>query len=344
MSGIDCEYLDLSAPERARAEELHRQAVIVDGLCYMRAPAEEAYLRTLVDAGITATNITVPEVTHTFEQAVRRIGDWYESLRRFDALFSLVRTVDDIHRAKAQGKTAIIMGFQDTVPLEMDLKLVDVFHTLGVRIVQLTYQYRNFVGGGCGEDDPGLSGFGRELVRRLNEAGILIDLSHCGPRTCAQAIALSASPPAFTHAGPLALCGHVRNKSDDLIRAMAAAGGLIGLPSYSQFLDIRRTHCPTLVEYLDAMEHIIALTGIDHVGIGLDFTPTWVEADYNASAAAYPEIYLDYTFAGTPIRGLSGVGDVVRVTGGLVARGYSDADIRQVLGGNFLRLFAAAWA
>ena len=343
MTSLRSEYLDLSPADCERALAVHRESVIIDGLCYMRAPTEDTYLRTLIEAGITATNVTVPEVSFNFEQTVRRIGDWYESIKRFDDLFTQIRTVDDIHRAKSAGKTAIIMGFQDTLPLEMDLKLVDIFQALGVRIIQLTYQYRNLVGSGCGEDDPGLSDFGRDLVARLNEAGILIDLSHCGPRTSAEAIELSAAPPAFTHAGLLALCDHVRNKSDDLVLAIAARGGLIGIPSYSQFLDIRGTHCPTLAEYLDVMDRVIEITGIDHVGIGFDFTPTWVEADYNAASVIYPEIYLDYTFQDTPIRGLLGVTDSVAVTGGLVGRGYSDADIQKVLGGNFLRVFESAW-
>jgi len=158
-----------------------------------------------------------------------------------------------------------------------------------------------------------------------------------------EAIELSAVPPAFTHAGLLALCDHVRNKSDELVQAIAEKGGLIGLPSYSQFLDIRGTHRPTLVEYLDVIDRVIELTGIDHVGIGFDFTPTWVEADYNAAAVVYPEIYLDYTFRDTPIRGLLGVWDSINITRGLVDRGYGDGDIRKVLGLNFLRLFEASW-
>ena len=337
------EYVGLNQAEEERAQKLHRESIIIDGLCYMRPPTEKKYLHTLIEAGITATNITVPEVNHNFGQTVRQIADWYESVNRFGDLFMRIETVQDIHRAKREGKTAIIMGFQDSMPLEMDLKLVDIFHALGVRIIQLTYQYRNFVGGGCGEEDPGLSCFGRDMVRKLNEAGILIDLSHCGPRTGMEVIELSAVPPAFTHAGLLALCDHVRNKSDELVQAIAEKGGLIGLPSYSQFLDIRRTHRPTLVEYLDAMDRVIELTSIDHVGIGFDFTPTWVEADYNAAAVVYPEIYLDYTFQDTPIRGLLGVWDSINITRGLVDRGYGDEDIRKVLGLNFLRLFEATW-
>ena len=333
----------LTPEQEERAKKLHHDSIIIDGLCYMAPPVEDTYLKTMIQSGITATNVTVPEILDNFEQTVRRIADWYTALEQFQDIFMQIRSVNDIRRAKTEGKTAIIMGFQDTKPIENELKLVDIFHRLGIRIVQLTYQYRNFVGGGCGEDDPGLSAFGRDLVKKLNDVGILIDLSHCGPKTSLETIELSSRLVAFTHAGLLARRNHVRNKSDELIQAISEQGGLIGFPSYSQFLDIRLEHEPTLHEYLDVIEHVVHLSGIDHVAIGFDFTPTWVEEDYNLAAEAYPEIYLDYTFQETPIRGLYGVKDAINITRGLISRGYSDEDIRKILGGNFLRIFEATW-
>lgn len=337
------QFLSLSPEQEQRAKKLHYDSIVIDGLCYMAASVEDTYLRIMIDAGITATNVTVPEILDNFEQTIRRIADWYASLEKSRDIFMQVLSVDDIHRARAEGRTAIIMGFQDTKPIENELKLIDIFYRLGIRIIQLTYQYRNFVGGGCGEDDPGLSAFGRDLVEKLNDTGILIDLSHCGPKTSMETIELSGRPVAFTHAGLLALCDHVRNKSDELVSAISEKGGLIGFPSYSQFLDIRGNRRPTINEYLDAIDHVVNLSGIDHVGMGFDFTPTWVEEDYNISAVAYPEIYLDYSFQETPVRGLYGVMDSINVTRGLVSRGYSDEDIQKVLGDNFLRVFKQAW-
>ena len=338
------EYITLAPEREAKAQRIHKEAIIIDGLTYMTAPEEDTYLKTLIDAGITATNITVPKVLDNFEQTVRRIADWYAVLTRFQDLFVQALTVDDIRRAKEEGKTAIIMGFQDTKPIENELKLIDIFYHLGVRIIQLTYQYQNFVGCGCGEEnDPGLSGFGRDLVEKLNDLGILVDLSHCGPKTLMDAVEASSRPVACTHVSALTLCDHVRNKSDELIMAVAEKGGLIGLPSFSQFMDIRGTHSPSIIEYLDVVDYIVRLIGIDHVALGFDFEPSWVEQDYNKAARAYPEIYLDFSFKDAPLRGLGGIEDTINVTRGLVSRGYLEEDIKKVLGENYLRVFNETW-
>jgi len=337
------DLIELDPDQEERAMRIHKDAIIIDGLCYMPAPSEDTYLRNMINAGITATNVTIPKIPDNFEQAIRRIADWYQSLASFSDILIQALTVDDIHRAKEEGKTAIIMGFQDTKPIENELKLTNIYNRLGVRIVQLTYQYQNFVGCGCGEDDSGLTAFGRDLVKRLNELGILVDLSHCGPKTTLDAIEVATRPVVFTHAGVLTLNNHVRNKSDELIIAIAEQGGLIGFPSYSQFLDINKTRVPSIIEYLEVVEHVVNLVGIDYVALGLDFTPTWEEKDYDKAAKAYPEIYLDYNFKDTRLNGLRGILDVFNVTRGLVAQGYTEKAIRKVLGENFLRVFAEAW-
>ncbi len=337
------EFLHLTLEQEEKAKTIHERAIIIDGLCYMRAPNDDIYLKTMIKAGVTATNVTIPEILDNFEQAIRRIADWYQSISTFGDHLIHVLNVDNIYQAKEEGKTAIIMGFQDTKPIGNELKLLDIFHRLGIRIVQLTYQYQNFVGCGCGEKDTGLTAFGRDLVGKLNDLGILIDLSHCGPKTAMDTLELTTKPIAFTHAGVLALCNHVRNKSDELIKAVSEIGGLIGIPSYSQFLDIRATRMPSIIEYLDVIDYVVKLVGIDHVALGFDFTPTWSEDDYNDSAEKYPEIYLDYGFEDTPLKGLHDISEIKNVTRGLISRGYNEASIRKVLGENFLRVFAEVW-
>jgi membrane dipeptidase len=336
-------FIKLDPDQEKKALKIHEQAIIIDGLCYMHAPTEDTYLKTMIDAGITATNMTIPEILDNFEQAIIRIADWYQSLASFRDLMIQVFTVDDIHRAKEEGKTAIIMGFQDTKPIENKVKLTDVFHQLGVRIIQLTYQSQNLVGCGCGEEDTGLTPFGRDLVKKLNEIGILVDLSHCGPKTTLDAIEVTTQPVVFTHAGVHALNSHVRNKTNELIIAIAEKGGLIGLPSYSQFLYINGTRLPSIVEYLETIDYVVNLVGIDCVALGLDFTPTWMEKDYDKAAKTYSEIYLDYSFKDARLKGLSGITDTINVTRGLVAKGYTEKAIYKVLGENFLRVFTKVW-
>jgi len=166
------------------------------------------------------------------------------------------------------------MGFQNAVHLDDKLDNADEFSKLGARIVQLTYQGKNSFGSGCAaEFDPGLTEAGERLVEKLNELGILIDLSHCGYQTTLDAIAASYRPCAFTHANVRALCDHPRNKTDGEIKALAEKGGAMGIASYSAFSDIKKNHAPSIVEYLDIIDYVVRLVGVHHVGIGLDRYP-----------------------------------------------------------------------
>ncbi len=157
------------------------------------------------------------------------------------------------------------------------------------------------------------------------------------------ALAVSKHPCVFSHANVRALCDHVRNKTDDQIRALAEKGGVMGIVSYSPFTDVRKDRQPTLNDFLDEIQYVAGLVGADHVGIGLDFTPTWTEDDYREAQEKYPEIYLDYPMREIPLRGLEDVGKVIDVTRGLLARGFSEADVKKILGGNFLRVFERTW-
>jgi len=236
------------------------------------------------------------------------------------------------------------MGFQNAVHLDDKLDNADEFSKLGARIVQLTYQGKNSFGSGCAaEFDPGLTEAGERLVEKLNELGILIDLSHCGYRTTMDAISTSRKPCAFTHANVTALCHHPRNKTDEQIKALAEKGGVMGIASYSAFSDIKKNHAPTIVEYLDIIDYVASLVGVDHVGIGLDLTPTWTEEDYEKARKAYPEIYADYEFGEAAIKGIDEISKLIDVTRGLLSRGYEDDEIKKILGGNFVKLFGEVW-
>jgi membrane dipeptidase len=253
-------------------------------------------------------------------------------------------SVSDIKQAKKENKTAVIMGTQNAVHLDDDLDNVAKLWQLGLRIIQLTYQGKNSFGAGCGADpDERLTEFGKELVRKMNDAGVVVDLSHCGYRTTLDAVAQSQLPCIFSHANARALCNHIRNKTDEQIVAMAQKGGVMGIVNYAPFSDIKKNRSPTISEFLDIMEYVIELVGIDHVGIGLDFTPTWTQADYEQAKKTYPEIYLDYRMSQIPLKGLEDISSVSSITAGLVERGYAEEDITKILGGNFLRVFNLVW-
>jgi len=325
-------------------QRIHQNAIIIDGLVYGPAADSAGYFRQVKNAGVTATNVTIPAVLDNFSETKKKMAYWHNRIKENKDFMTLALSAADIERAKKDGRTAIIMGTQNAVHLDDNLENLEELRKLGMRIIQLTYQEKNSFGAGCGADpNIGLTELGKKLVRKMNDLGVLIDLSHCGHKTTLDAIAESRYPCIFSHANVMALCDHVRNKTDEQIQAMAEKGGVIGIVSYSPFADIKHNRVPAMPEFLDIVEYVIDLAGVEHVGIGLDFTPTWTEAEYNKAQETYPEIYMDYKMSDIPVRGLGNISKVIAVTHGLVDRGFSEDDIRKILGGNFLRVFREVW-
>jgi membrane dipeptidase len=230
-----------------------------------------------------------------------------------------------------------------------------MLHGLGLRVAQLTYNRRNFLGDGCLEpEDGGLSGLGRDAVKLMNELGIAIDLSHVGQRTSIEAAQASDRPVLATHANASAVTPALRNKSDDAIKAIAATGGVIGVSIYGPMCwDQDPQHRPSLDDFERHLDHIVDLVGVGHVGLGTDL-PAVVDLNSvrqitEMTLAKFPAAIADYAKAfGNDIRAryLSDCAshkDLARITERLQQRQWRDYDIRGLLGGNFLRAFGAAW-
>ena len=289
---------------KTSAKKIHQDAIIIDGLVYGPAADSADYFRQVRDSGVTATNVTIPAVLDNFAETKKKMALWRNRIEQNKNFMTLAVSADDIEMAKNNGKTAIIMGTQNAVHLDDNLNNLEELHRIGMRIIQLTYQEKNSFGAGCGTDpNIGLTELGKKLVKKMNEIGMLVDLSHCGYKTTLDAIAESQYPCVFSHANVKTLCGHVRNKTDEQIAAMAEKGGVIGIVSYSPFADIKNNRVPAMSEFLDIVEYVVDLAGIEHVGIGLDFTPTWTETEYNNAKKTYPEIYMDYQMIDIPVRG-----------------------------------------
>ena len=303
-------------------------------------------------SGLTAVNLTLSGggPGHlSFDSTVARIGYWERELAAHPEVFSKVRTVADLVEAKRTGRVGLIYGFQDAVMLEGDPTRLDLFHRYGVKIVQLTYNVRNLLGDGCLEpDDAGLSRHGHAVVARMNELGMLVDLSHCGTHTTDDGIAASAQPVAITHSGCKAVFDHPRSKSDATLKRLADKGGVIGI--YLMPF-INPAGQPTGADLIRQIEHAVEVCGEDHVGIGSDLsitphrvTPEYPErhrrfvADRKRLGIAAPreEDYMFVADLNTPRR-LEQIADL------LASRGHSDARIEKIIGANFLRLFGAVW-
>ncbi len=242
-------------------------------------------------------------------------------------------------------------GFQDGVCFETDLDRLETFHRLGIRVIQPTYNRRNRLGDGCMEpSDAGLSNVGHEAVERMNALGILVDASHCGRVTAADAIRHSTRPVAFTHTGCAALADHPRNRTDAELRAVANKGGVSGIYVMPYLSGGKQ---PTADDVVRHIEHAVNVAGEEHVSIGTDgtlsavaLTPEFVQsftanvARRKAAGIAAPQESEDgYLFANdlnTPRR-------FEQLADRLSLRGHSDDRIEKILGTNLLRVFGAAW-
>ena len=262
-----------------------------------------------------------------------------------------VETVDDIHRAKREGKTGIIFGWQNTSPIENDLDRLALFHKLGVRIMQVTYHERNLLGDGCMErQDGGLTNFGIDAVQEMNRLGILLDLSHVGIATTQESIEVSEKPVAITHANAKSYFDHRRNKTDLAIKTMAEKGGVIGATCIRGFL--RNTLTAQLNDYLDAIDHLVEMVGVDHVALGTDHTQDQPEEFWKfiggQQGTKYPSTFTPDN--GAPLPWYDQYPDALKtpdqlpiMSESLLNRGYSDEDVVKILGGNWLRLFGEVW-
>jgi membrane dipeptidase len=282
---------------------------------------------------------------------MRNIATWYARLRRRSNQLLHVTTIADIRRVKAEGKLGILFHFQNSLPVQDDLGLVEIYYRLGVRMLQITYNRRNFVGDGCEEpSDAGLSDFGVQLIKEMNRVGMVVDLSHTGYRTTMEAMEVSEAPVVFSHANVRALCDTNRNLRDDQIKAAAARGGVIGLCGFPAFVSNSRP--PTLEDLLAHCDYIANLVGTDHIGIGLDYfqgQAPYASLDqaqrmYQANIASgrwKPETYPPPPFEYP--RGLETPARLSNLTRALLERGYTQNEVQNILGGNFLRVFTQVW-
>lgn len=247
--------------------ELHANQIVFDGLIVANWGPD--IFRDMRRGGLTGANCTCC-IWEGFTGTMRNIAQWNAWFRDHPDLIVKARSVEDIRHAKEDGRTAIVLGFQNVSAFEDQIGAVELFKELGIGIVQVAYNTQNLVGSGCYEShDGGLSDFGREVVAEMNRVGILCDLSHVGPATTRDVILSSRKPVCFSHCLPAALKPHPRNKSDEELRFIADHGGFVGVTMFPPFLP--KGPDSTVDDYVAAIVHVIGLIGEDAVGIGTDF-------------------------------------------------------------------------
>jgi membrane dipeptidase len=339
---------------RRKVVDLVQRSLVIDMLAPLKLDfTPEAYANPLTEAeivmfrscGITGFHNSEGVGGATaYDDALNYMAAWSGFVRRNSELFSLVGVAGDLDRAKAKKKIAVIMGLQNADEFR-EVKDVKAFYQLGLRCAQLTYNTQNLLGSGSTERvDDGVTDYGVEIIKAMNDVGMLVDVSHSGDRTTLDAIELSPKPIAITHSNCRALNNHPRLKTDEAIKKLAANGGVMGITGVRMFVKDRE---PTTIEdIVDHIDHVAKLAGIEHVGIGSDsdllgydkMPPDQLKqlrAAYKASYAFRDRIDTD---------GFDHPQKVYDLTDALLRRGYGDADVELVLGGNFRRLLGATWA
>jgi membrane dipeptidase len=328
----------------SKANDLYQESVVIDGLNVSNWQSPAVY-ESLHDGNVTAINATIAVWEH-YTEAMDNISQWLRRFRERSDTVSQVTTVQDILDAKASGRTGVIFGWQNATPIENDLDRLDLFYRLGVRIIQVTYNERNLLGNGCWErTDEGLSNFGTDAVKEMNRLGILIDLSHVGDRTTLDTIELSEQPVACTHSNARSFVDNRRNKTDDALKLLAEKGGVVGATAWPAFL--RKGWESTVVDFGDAIEDMVERIGIDHVGIGTDFTQEqtseWFDVLMSQQGTKFSPRRLGYPDVPSHPEGVETPDKLSNISAELLGRGFTDEDVSKVLGGNWLRMLREVW-
>jgi membrane dipeptidase len=319
------------------SRDFHDQLVVIDGLQYSNW--DRALFEELRAGGLSAVHVTLAYWENARE-TLGVIARWHRWFQQHGDLLLHARSAADILEAKRTGRTAIVFGFQNCSPIEDDLGLVSIFHALGVRVMQLTYNDQSLLGGGCYEpSDSGLSRFGREVVQEMNRVGMLIDLSHSGERTTLEAIEASSRPVVISHANPHAFHPVPRNKSERVLRSLAERGGMLGFSLYPLHIGGADR---SLESFCAMVARTVELMGIDHVGFGTDTVRNWPDSVLDwmrhgrsagrgaGEAPSWPQWPPWYR---TPA-------DLPNLTAGLLDAGFSRQEVAKIMGGNWLRCFA----
>jgi membrane dipeptidase len=328
---------------------VHEKLTIVDGLIFWSDGTSEC----LRCGNVAAANVTVCGFQADFLTACNEVAGWRKIVSSPSSGWQLVRAVGDIEIAKSRHKVGLIMGFQNLRPIEDKLERLAFFHDAGIRIMQLTYNERNFVGDGCLENSgAGLSHFGKRAVEEMNRLGIAIDLSHVGERTCLDSIEHSRAPVLITHANAKAVLDLPRNKSDRVLKEVAVRGGTIGA-SIHCFLcwdgNPQRRH--TLSDYVRHISYLRDLVGIDSIAMGTDF-PAVSSVDHipalNATGIRYPFLDRYHAAFGASTNAkypddCNSPTDLRRLTDALLAEGWSEDDLNAFYGRNIMRALQNIW-
>ena len=305
--------------------------------------------------GVTAYGVTAWEPHSPLERVLEEMMFWHLVVRKHPSLL-IAETVDDIRQAKRDGRAALLLAAQDGDWIGNKLHRIEAFQRLGLRMMLPAYNATNQICDGIlDRTDRGLTRVGRLVVDECNRVGIVLDCTHVGKRSTLEIIERSAVPCVFSHSNPSALVPNPRNIDDEQIRAYIGRGGVVGLVSWGPLvLRPGAATRPTVDDFITLIDHVAQMAGnCEHIGIGTDLSlgtypdhryDPWGESDYPSPSAEYGRrITPDIRSPRRAIDGFSDYPEVVFVAERLLARGYRDEDVRNILGENYLRVFDEVW-
>ena len=312
--------------------------------CLQYCNWSEKIFRQMREGGVDAVHVTIA-YHEMFRETVANIEQWNRWFEEFPELIFQGRTGEDVRRARREGRTAIFFGFQNPSPIEDDIGLVEICHTLGARFMQLTYNNQSLLATGCYEaEDTGLTRMGRAVVAEMNRVGLVVDMSHSAERSTLDAIEHSSRPIAITHANPAFWHPARRNKSNDVLRSLGESGGMLGFSLYPHHLN-NGSSCP-LADFCQMVAKTAELMGPERIGIGTDLCQDQPDSIVEWMRVGRWTKDIDYGEGSASHAGFPPMPDwfqdnrhFVALADGLRQQGFSEAEIAGIMGDNWLHFF-----
>jgi membrane dipeptidase len=308
--------------------------------CMPLRPFDESFLPQLSRykaAGVKVVSLNIGYGEQGIEQHIRMAAALRQWVSLHQEQFVLVGTMAEIERASAEAKLGIFFDIEGMNAVADQLSMIQLYYDLGVRWMLVAYNRHNPAGGGCQQDDdPGLTAFGRKVLDEMARVGMIACCSHTGYRTTMDVMSYSSRPVIFSHSNARAVFDHPRNVQDDALKACAATGGVVGINGISLFLGKGKSMVDQFIRHLD---YVVQLIGPAHAGIGLDYVFDMDElGDMTTNATTFPpELGYNQPISIVPPEALE------EIVGNLLRMGYSERDLRGILGANFARVANAVW-
>ena len=316
--------------------------MIVDNLQY--ANWSEKIFRQMREGGVDAVHVTI-SYHENFRETVLNFEQWNRWFEQYPDLIMKGLWAEDIDRARETGRTAIFFGFQNPSPIEDDIGLVEIVHSLGARFMQLTYNNQSLLATGCYEkEDTGITRMGRQVIKEMNRVGLVVDMSHSADRSTIEAAEISERPIAITHANPHAWHPALRNKRHEVLKAVTDAGGMLGFSLYPHHLK-NKSDC-TVQSFCEMIARAADSYGVHNLGIGSDLCQDqpdsvveWMrvgrwskEIDYGEGSASAPG------FPPMP-SWFQDNRDFGNIAEGLAQTGLSQSEVNGIMGENWHRFY-----